>query len=232
MARYLITQSLLSAWMYVYDCFDGYEDSAMDAFLHTLRREPEDLDDEQRQRIQNGIEFERLVTDIATGRFVPEFCTDGTANKSSYGDGELMGYDKYPKWHRGASEIAAFLKGAQFQVKVSREIQVAGITFLVYGILDALREGVISDVKFKNKSFGSLDLAGNYLNSPQHPLYFFMVPEARLFRYMVSDGQDLYIEQYEPEDCPSAADLILQFVQFLKANNLLDTYLQYWQARS
>ena len=40
------------------------------------------------------------------------------------------------------------------------------------------------------------------------------------------------MEQYEPEDCLSAADLILQFVQFLKANNLMDTYLEHWQARS
>ena len=210
MARYLITQSLLSSWLYVFDCFDGCEDSAMEAFLHTLRREPEDLDDEQRQRIQNGIDFEQAVYAEASGQLRAP----------------------HPKWEHGICEIAAFLKGAQFQVKVYREIEVAGITFLVYGILDALREAVITDVKFKNKSFGSLDLAGDYLNSPQHPLYFFMVPEARLFRYMVSDGQDLYIEQYEPGDCPSAADLILQFVQFLKANNLMDTYLQHWQARS
>jgi len=210
MARYLITQSLLSSWLYIYDCFDGYEDSAMDAFLHTLRREPEELDDEQRQRIQNGIEFENEVYSQAAGeRRAP-----------------------HPKWESGICEIADLLKGAQFQVKVYREIEVAGITFLVYGILDALREAVISDVKFKNKSFGSLDLAGDYLNSPQHPLYFYLVPEARLFRYLVSDGQDVYIEQYEPGDCPSAAELILQFVQFLTANNLLDAYLQNWQARS
>ena len=210
MARYLITQSLLSSWLYVFDCFEGCEDSAMDAFLHTLRREPEDLDAEQRQRIQNGHDFENEVYKEASGQLRAP----------------------HPKWERGICEIAYFLKGAQFQVTASREIEVDGITFLVYGILDALREGTIYDVKFKNKSFGSLDLAGDYLNSPQHPLYFYLVPEARQFRYMVSDGQDLYMEQYEPEDCLSAADLILQFVQFLKANNLMDTYLEHWQARS
>ena len=232
MARYLVTQSLLSSWLYVYNCFEGCEDSAMEAFLHALRKEPEDLDDEQRERIQNGHDFETLVTDIATGRFSPTFETDGTVNRSSYGNGEVMGHEKYPKWYKGASEIAPFLRGAQFQVKTSREIEVAGMTFLVYGILDALKAGVIYDVKFKNKSFGSLDLAGDYLDSPQHPLYFYLVPEARQFRYMVSDGQDLYIEQYEPSDCISAHDLILQFVQFLKANGLMDTYQQFWQARS
>lgn len=231
MARYLITQSLLSSWLYVFNCFEGCEDDAMDTFLCQLRREPEELDEEHQKNIQNGIEFEALVTDIATGRFQPEFETDGEACKSSYGNGELMGYEKYPKWYRGASEIAAFLKGAQFQVRAQREITVDGMTFLVYGILDALCAGTISDVKFKNKSFGSLDLAGSYLDSPQHPLYFYLVPEARLFRYLVSDGSDIYIEQYEPEDCITAGDLILQFVQFLKANSLLETYMQYWQAK-
>ncbi len=210
MARYLITQSLLSSWLYIYECREEKEDEAMASFLHALRREPEDLDAEQRQRIQNGHDFENEVYKEASGQLRAP----------------------HPKWERGICEIADFLKGAQFQVTASREIEVDGITFLVYGILDALREGTIYDVKFKNKSFGSLDLAGDYLNSPQHPLYFYLVPEARQFRYMVSDGQDLYMEQYEPEDCLSAADLILQFVQFLKANNLMDTYLEHWQARS
>lgn len=210
MARYMITQSLLSSWLYIFDCWEGQEESAMDSFLRALRKEPEELDEERQQIIQNGIDFEQAVYAEASGQL----------------------REPLPKWERGICEIASFLKDAQFQVKVWREIKVAGMTFLVYGILDALCAGVISDVKFKNKSFGSLDLAGNYLNSPQHPLYFFMVPEARLFRYMVSDGQDLYIEQYEPEDCITAGELILHFIQFLKANNLLETYMQYWQARS
>ena len=210
MARYMITQSLLSSWLYIFDCWEGQEDNAMESFLRALRKEPEELDDDQRQNIQNGIDFEQAVYAEASGQLRAP----------------------HPKWERGICEIAAFLKGAQFQVRVWREIKVDGMTFLVYGILDALCAGVISDVKFKNKSFGSLDLAGDYLSSPQHPLYFFMVPEARLFRYMVSDGQDLYIEQYEPGDCVSAEELILQFIQFLKANSLLETYMQYWQARS
>ena len=232
MASYLITQSLLSSWLYIFNCYEGCEDDAIEAFLRQLRREPEDLNEEQQKNIQNGRDFEALVTDIATGRFVPEFETDGTTNKSSYGDGELMGYEKYPKWFRAASEIASLLKGAQFQVRAKREITVEGFTFLVYGILDALCAGTIYDIKFKNKSFSSIDLAGSYLESPQHPLYFYIVPEARQFRYLVSDGQDIYIEQYEPEDCIRADELILQFIQFLKANDLLDTYLQNWQARS
>lgn len=232
MARYLITQSLLSAWNYVHCCYEGCEEDAMASFLQTLRREEEELTPEQQERIQNGIAFEKLVTDIATGRFFAQFETDGTVNTSSYGDSEVMGYDKYPKWYRGASQIAALVRGAQFQVRVQREIEVGGMTFLVYGILDALQAAVISDVKFKNKSFGSLDLAGEYFDSPQHPLYFYMVPEAREFRYLVSDGTDLYIEVYTPEETVSAEHLIREFLDFLKAADLLEEYKTHWLAKS
>ena len=105
------------------------------------------------------------------------------------------------------------------------------MTFLVYGVLDALQAGIISDVKFKNKSFGSLDLAGEYFDSPQHPFYFFMVPEARLFRYLVSDGTDLYIEQYTPDETPDAGELIAEFVDFLNVSGHMETYKKYWAAR-
>lgn len=232
MVRYLITQSLISAWNYTYDCSEDKEEDAKQSFLHALRREPEDLTEEQQQNIQNGHDFERLVMDIATGKFSPEFSTDGTVNKSSYGDGELMGYAKYPKWYRGANEIAGLVKGAQFQVKASRSIIVRGMEFLVFGILDGLKAGTIFDFKFKNKSFGSLDLAGNYLDSPQHPFYFHLVPEAREFLYLVSDGADVYIERYTPEESRTAEEIIAEFVDFLNASCLLDEYKAHWEAMS
>lgn len=205
MARYLITQSLLSSWSYVHNCWDGCEEDAMASFLSTLRREPAEVT----EAMQDGIEFENAVYAEASGLLRP----------------------LHPKWERGICEVAAFLKGAQFQVRVQREIQIAGMTFLVYGVLDALQAGIISDVKFKSKSFGSLDLAGEYFDSPQHPFYFFMVPEARLFRYLVSDGTDLYIEQYTPDETPDAGELIAEFVDFLNVAGLMETYKKYWAAR-
>ena len=33
MARYLITQSLLSSWNYTFNCFEGYEEEAQAEFL-------------------------------------------------------------------------------------------------------------------------------------------------------------------------------------------------------
>lgn len=205
MARYLITQSLLSAWNYMYNCYEGCEENATASFLSSLRRE----ETEQTEAMLNGIEFEQNVYAAAAEQVRPP----------------------HPKWESGISAVSELLKGAQFQVRVQREIKVAGMTFLVYGVLDALRAGTIFDVKFKSKSFGSLDLAGDYLDSPQHPFYFYLVPEAREFLYLVSDGNDLYIERYTPDETPAAESLIIAFVEFLKSAGLMDEYKEHWRAK-
>ena len=64
---YLMTHSLLSSWLYAMKS-SPYEDltSERDAygdFLKTLRREPT----ETTQAMQNGIDFENMVTDIVNG---------------------------------------------------------------------------------------------------------------------------------------------------------------------
>lgn len=104
------------------------------------------------------------------------------------------------------------------------------MTFLCYGILDALCAGVISDVKYKQKSFGSLDLAGNYLDSAQHPMYFYIVPEAYEFRYLVSDGTDLYKEVYRRGECRDIAEIITDFISSITSLGLLDEYKRHWLA--
>ena len=232
MPRYKITKSLIESWYYVHDCWEGCEDDAMEEFLHALRCEPPELTEEQQQNIQNGFDFEKLVTDIATGKFHPhwEWATDKYGNLSiEPNSGEPMRKETYPKWYRPASEFGAMLRGAQFQVRIHRPITVRGMEFEIHGVLDALKEGVIYDIKFKNKSFGSSDIAGDWLDSPQHPFYFYLVPEARKFLYLVSDGNDIYIEQYFPEETVPAAKIIAEFVDFLEASGLMDVYKANWQ---
>ena len=229
MPRYEITKSLIETWYYVHDCWEGQEEDAMESFMAALRGETPVLTEEQQQNIQNGFDFEQLVTDIATGKFQPEWEGSGQINLSSYGDGEEMGCYRYPKWYRAAAEFGAMLQGAQFQVRIHKPITVNGMEFEIHGVLDALREGVIYDIKFKNKSFGSLDLAGTYLDSAQHPFYFYLVPEARKFLYLVSDGNDIYIEQYTPEESRAAEEIIAEFMAFLQSANLMDVYKEHWQ---
>ncbi|MBO6269418.1 MAG: hypothetical protein J6N19_09800 [Clostridium sp.] len=209
MPRYKITKSLIESWYYVHDCWEGCEDDAMESFLRALRCEPEELTDEQKQNIQNGHDFEELIESIANG-------ADWETGKEH-------------KWYRAAYELAQLVKDAQFQVRIRKPITVNGMDFEIVGVLDALREGTIFDFKFKNKSFGSLDLAGDYLDSAQHPFYFYLVPEARKFLYMVSDGNDIYIEQYFPEESRSAEEIIAEFISFLESSNLMDEYKAHWQ---
>lgn len=202
--KYLITQSLLSAWSYLFSCHEGCEEDAMVDFLAALDRQKK----EQTPAMLNGIEFEDAVYAQAHG--VPR--------------------ERHPKWEAGIRKVAAVIGRAPVQVKAKRELQVGDMTFLVYGILDALSAGVIYDVKFRNKSLGSEDIYGKYLESPQHPAYFYIVPEANEFRYLVSDGEDVYQEVYSREESPHIRDVISQFISSLEGMGLLERYKAHWVA--
>lgn len=221
MARYLITQSLLSSWNYTFDCFEGYEEEAREEFMQALHREK----GEPSEAMLKGIAFENLCYSIANGSFHPTTEQSFPCNPNS---GEPMERHVYPFGFQGACKVAEFIKGAPVQVKAQREISVNGTDFLVYGILDALKAGTIYDVKFKNKSFGSLDLAGSYMDSPQHPAYFYIVPEASEFKYLVSDGSDIYTETYRREDTPFIGDIIGEFIDSIASWGLLDLYKEKW----
>ena len=223
--RYLITQSLLSSYAYQFECREGCAEDARESFLKTLRREK----DEPTEAMQNGIEFENLVYSIAQGKFRPTWHPSTGINPVS---GEVFESYEYPKWYAGAKKVADIIGGAQIQVKLKREIEVEGMNFLVYGILDGLKAGVIYDVKFKNDSFDKdkVHVYGNYFKSPQHPAYFYLCPEAYEFNYLVSDGDDLYIETYRPEETKHIGTLIHDFLQGIKASGDFDTYKEHWLA--
>lgn len=204
MMRFLITQSLLASWGYIYDCWEDGQDKALSDFILTLNREKSP----PTAAMQSGIDFEGAVYAEAAGR--PRVTMRGCEN--------------------GIHQIAEILRGAQTQVRVSRDINVGGVDFLVYGVLDALKAGIIYDVKYKTKSFGSLDLAGSYLNSPQHPAYLYMVPEAREFQYLVSDGEDLYIETYTRKETRDIGEIIAEFYDYLAVQGLIELYQEKWRA--
>lgn len=204
MDRFLITQSLLSSWAYAFNCYESGTEEALASFVQTLKREPVT----QTPAMLDGIAFENEVYAAASG--APR--------------------NPHPKWESGIQKVANIIRGAQFQVKAKREIQVAGMSFLVYGIMDALHAGVISDVKYKAKSFGSLDLAGDYLDSAQHPAYFYIEPGAYLFQYLVSDGDDLYVEQYTREETRPIEDIIGEFIPSIKSMGLFDVFTENWKA--
>lgn len=202
MERYLITQSLVSSWNYAMQA--GTEEAFAD-FMRTLRREPS----ETTKAMAAGLEFEALCYRMASG----------WSGKPD------------PKLVRGAQEVATEIVGGACQLKASRDIEVDGTTYLLYGILDVLKAGTIYDIKFSTKALWKKDVYGKYLESPQHPFYFHIIPEAQEFTYLLSDGMDVYMETYHRSECPTAEAIIREFVTALERSNLLEEYKKHWLAR-
>ena len=152
----------------------------------------------------DGQRFENVVESVATGTVI----------------------EPDHEWYRPVTEIADIVKDGQYQVKLSRDLTVDGITFVCYGILDFLKAGVIYDAKF-SKTYH----VGKYLDSPQHPMYFYLCPEAYKFEYIISDGKWVYREQYTPDEVTPIESTIKHFMAFVETFGLVDTYCENWKSK-
>ena len=85
---------------------------------------------------------------------------------------------------------------------------------------------MISDIKFS----GSYSV-GKFFDSPQHPMYMELVPEAREFTYIVSNGNRVWRETYRRDECRSVLDIIGEFVYYLRETKLLSIYESFWRAK-
>jgi hypothetical protein len=204
-----MTQSLLSSWAYQFSDFSKYEDkeeeyaeNARRDFLSTLRKEPRPTT----EAMQRGIDFENLVTLLL--------------------DGKTYGNPEWQKWEQSATAIAEAVRGGQLQCAAKKDVTVNGLDFLLYGRLDCLKGGTIYDIKFT----GSYEY-GKFAGSVQHPMYFKIVPEAKQFIYLVTDGRDVFTELYYPNDCQPIEDEIAEFIAWLEVNDLLNEYKAHWEAR-
>ena len=205
MSRYLITHSLLSSWMWAMK-EDPYEDAiternAFEDFLCTLNRQPR----EETEAMRQGLDFEALVYRVSRGIFE-------TTNKDD-------------RWYDAACEIADVIRGGAIQYKAKKPLTVAGTDILLFGILDVLKAGTIYDVKF-SKSYER----GKYFDSTQHPAYFELIPEAREFTYLVSNGSVVYTETYRREETRSIEPVIADFLGWLDGSRLLPVYREKWVA--
>ena len=201
----LITQTLLGAWTYALDAREEVQEDAYQSFLDTLHKLPRETTPE----MQNGIDFEDEVY------------------KAAWGNDR----EPHPQWEEGIRKVSQILYRAPTQIRLSRPLTADGEELLLYGVLDAMKAGSIYDVKFLNKSFGSADLAGKYLHSPQHPAYLYLAPEALDFTYLVSDGQDLYTERYTRRMARPIQDIASEFIRFMRVSGLMDVYREKWKAK-
>lgn len=194
-SRYLITQSLISSWLWALKLENGYED-----FLKTLRREPI----QQNKAMLEGIRFENVLNATLKGAEI--------------------GIDH--EWYKPIMELYPTLAGAQQQVRLSRDLTVNGVTFVCYGVLDFLKAGTVFDTKY-SKTYS----VGKYLDSPQAPMYLFLVPEAREFQYKICDGKYIYTETYRPDEVEPIERTIKNFMDFLDKMSLVDTFTAHWRSK-
>lgn len=193
--RYLITQSLLSSWLYIYKSDDGYDD-----FLKTLHKEPI----QPTRAMLEGQRFENCLNSVLNGAEI----------------------EPTHEWYKPIMELYPVLQSAQQQVALSKQVTVEGTEFVLYGVLDFLKAGVIYDTKF-SKSYH----VGKYLNSPQHPMYFALVPEAYEFTYLICDGEYIYKETYRPDEVEPIERTIKHFMDFLAKMNLVEVYKEKWRSK-
>ena len=124
-------------------------------------------------------------------------------------------------------EMAKIVRGAQFQVRAYKEATVQGIRCLFMAKCDSVKCGEIYDIKRVKKYE-----VGKYLNSPQHPEYFFCIPEAHKFTYLVcDDSKSIYRETYYPKEAVQITDIAEQFFNYLKQEKLFDLFLEKWAAQ-
>ena len=202
--RYLLTHSLLSSWLYSMKS-SPYEDATTDRdpfaeFLQVLRREKTPTT----EAMQNGIDFEDLVTAIINGRANP---------------GESP-------WYDAAAKIARRCSGGILQYKAMKPVEVEGLDLLLYGRLDCLRAGEIIDIKYTSK----YDV-GKFFYSTQHPMYLELIPEAEQFTYLVSNGKDVWHETYRSDEVPSIYPTIQNFLHWLDTVGLMQVYREHWQSK-
>lgn len=137
-------------------------------------------------------------------------------------------------------------KNGAYQVKVSKEYG----DYLLYGIIDCLKGGVIYDYKY-TKNYD----VGKFFNNHQTLMYLEAVPEASKMVYLITNkfdkeiplsaplnyeycGEyeykvgDIFREEYTKDMFPETIDSILhKFETWLKQYNLFDLYAEKWKCK-
>ena len=131
-------------------------------------------------------------------------------------------------------DISKIIRDGAYQVYLQKPIKVDDLDVMLVGVLDALKGGVIYDIKRVNQ----YDLQ-KYLPSYQHHIYFELVDTADKFVYLVAAGTSdkleyltHYQEEYTQDDKIDVAQAISQFYQFLRDNGLWEIYIQNWEIKN
>jgi hypothetical protein len=174
-----------------------------DDFLSTLHREKKP----PTQAMLDGTRFENVLNNVLKGEAIPA-------------DHE---------WASVITEMSKDLQGSQQQVVLFSDCEVNGQPFLLHGVLDYLLAGSIWDCKFtKNYHLNKYFWEG----TSQTAMYLALVPEARDFTYIISDGNYVYRERYPMDIVPPIEPIINNFMQYLKKHGLWEVYCEKWRVNN
>ena len=174
-----------------------------DDFLSTLHREKKP----PTQAMLDGTRFENVLNNVLKGEAIPA-------------DHE---------WASVITEMSKDLQGSQQQVVLFSDCEVNGQPFLLHGVLDYLLAGGIWDCKFtKNYHLNKYFWDG----TSQTAMYLALVPEARDFTYIISDGNYVYRERYQRDIVPPIEPIINNFMQYLKKHGLWEVYCEKWRVNN
>ena len=178
-------------------------DDGWDDFLSVLHREKKP----PTQAMLDGTRFENVLNNVLNGEVI------------------LADHE----WVSVIAEMSKDLYGAQQQVTLFQDCEVNGQQFLLHGVLDYLRAGRIWDCKFtKNYHLNKYFWEG----TSQTAMYLALVPEARDFTYIISDGKYVYRERYPRDIVPPIEPTINNFMQYLKKHWLWEVYCEKWRVNN
>lgn len=129
------------------------------------------------------------------------------------------------KYYDVLIEMAYELQGSAQQVNLYADTIVDGQPTLLHGVLDYLIAGHIYDCKF-SKTYHLNKYLWEY--TAQTGMYLALVPEAKDFTYIITDGKYVYRERYPREIVPPVEYTISNFYKFLKTHGLWDTFNEKW----
>lgn len=218
---YRITHSLLSAWDYATG--DRAGDDSLAEFVKTLKREPK----QRTQSMQAGIDFEDEVTFYAANGYLKYDDAPKMQVVTAMGDTIIQDVHTYSDAERKAIiRFGEKVRWAAPQVRAEKEMKINGIDFLLVGVADYLKAGIIYDTK----RIGMYEY-GRYVSNTQHPMYFELFPEAVRFDYLIFDGYQTHVETFRRTDCEPIQNHISRFVRDLRDVGLLETYKEYWEEK-
>ena len=201
---YRITPSLLNSWGYIYQASEFTREAQSDEIC---------LEDKQA---------------LATEKALESFVKTLSRVKEPPTEAMQRGIDFEAECYAGNTCVSPIVEGGAFQIGCKKRINVDGMEFELYGILDVLKGGIIYDIK----RVGRYNIQ-KYLHSYQHDFYLMLFPQAYQFTYLAYDGKQLHTETYYPHN---PEDKIIQgirsFIEFLKAHDLLDLYKEKWNLQN